>query len=59
MDNSRGELQLFRLKYPRTHMEVSVVYRKGKYVTKAMHELIQIMIKEVRKQYDPSTIKIL
>ena len=59
MDNSLGELQLFRLKYPWTHMEVSVVYRKGKYVTKAMHELIQIMKKEVRKQYDPSTIKIL
>ena len=59
MDNSLGELQLFGLKYPWTHMEVSVVYRKGKYVTKAMHELIQIMKKEVRKQYDPSTIKML
>ena len=59
MDNSLGDLQLFRLKYPWTHMEVSVVYRKGKYVTKAMHELIQIMKKEVRKQYDPSTIKML
>lgn len=57
MDGSLGELQLFTLDYPWTHMDVSVVYRKGKYVNKAMQEMIEIMKAEVRKQYDNATIK--
>ncbi|MDO4312958.1 MAG: LysR family transcriptional regulator [Eubacteriales bacterium] len=43
MDDGLGELQLFGLSYPCTHMEISVVYRKNRYLTAAMKEMIRIM----------------
>ena len=36
-----------------------ICIRQNLTIRQAMHELIQIMKKEVRKQYDPSTIKML
>lgn len=43
MDDGLGELQIFELNYPCTHMELSVSYRKNRYLTAAMKEMLRIM----------------
>lgn len=43
MDDALGELQIFELDYPCTHMEISVAHRKDRYLTAAMKEMIRIM----------------
>lgn len=57
MDDRLGELKLFALNYPCTHMEIMAAYRKDRHVTAPMREMIRIMQSTVRQQYASDTIK--
>lgn len=42
-EDGMDRLRLFKLSYPCTHMTLSIAYRKNRYLTSAMREMIRIM----------------
>lgn len=57
MDEQLGELKLFELHYPCTHMEIMAAYRKDRRLTEPMEEMIRILQAVARQEYDSPTIK--
>ena len=43
VEEGMSRLKLFRLNYPCTHMVLAIAYRKNRYLTAAMREMIRIM----------------
>ena len=42
-EDGMDRLRLFKLSYPCTHMTLSIAYRKNRYLTSSMREMIRIM----------------
>ncbi len=50
-EEGMNRLRLFRLNYPCTHMTLAVAYRKNRYLTAAMREMIRIL-RQVTKELE-------